>query len=130
MQKGLSGILVALFSSATLFGVTSAVYATDCTTSFDQSCLSGAYSGEQVEADHKRRQESLEAEEERRAEEAKAWEEAMRQQAEAIRQAEQEAKQERRHKEMVRAIRGRNADINADINDLRRKVDRLRFELE
>jgi hypothetical protein len=86
-MKLLSGLgLVILFNMPM-------AYATDCTTSFDQSCLSGANSGEQVDADY-------------------------------------QAEQERRHQEMLPAIRGRNADIDDQIDRLKYQVEGLRLENE
>lgn len=90
MKWLLSGLGLAVLFSAPL------TYAADCTTLFDQSCLSSSYSGEQVEADHKRRQESLEAFQ--KAQEEQAIQDAKEEAKQAI-----EATKERQHQEQLKA---------------------------
>jgi hypothetical protein len=69
-------------------------YATDCTTSFDHSCLSWEYNGEQVAADQEQRQKDLED-----FQKAKAEQEVAEAEAE-VAQTRKEAK-ERQHRERL-----------------------------
>ena len=69
-----------------------AAYGADCSTSFDQSCLSSDYNAEAVSANHEQRQRSMEEMERYQAEEEKrrrALEAATRQEEARLRRAEE-----------------------------------------
>jgi hypothetical protein len=92
----------------------SPAYAGDCSTTFDQSCLSGEYDAEQAEADHKRSVERIEQnlaareEEERRLKEErkKAEEEGRQKEQIALEQAQlyEQQKQNRKLEEINRKL--------------------------
>jgi len=73
-----------------------ATYATDCVTSFDQSCLSGGYSAEEVAAGQEHREEWIKQEEKREEEETKAEEKAMRERQKILREQEQTMREQER----------------------------------
>ena len=54
-------MVICILSTLLAFTLVSQAYATDCTTSFDQSCLSGEYNSTQVQTDYTEREQKMDA---------------------------------------------------------------------